>query len=127
MRPVTPADAGRATPPLRQSLVPLSAGKSPSSLRGGNTRSGHAAPKPANSRAEEEFFSPPDYQDTGASDMGAGLDAAERSEHLVPPVQEKKKKNTASSSKASVATPPPAKSAAAPMPAATGKAPVGPL
>jgi hypothetical protein len=124
MRPETPADARRATPPPRQSPVPSCAGTSPSSLRGGNTSLGRAAPKPTNSHAEEEFFSPPDHQDTGASDMGAGLDAAGWSESLVPPVQEKKKnKNTASPSKASAATHPPAKSAAAPTPAATGKAP----
>jgi hypothetical protein len=128
MRPETPADAGRATPPPRQSPVPSGAGKSPSSLQGGNTSSGRATPKPTNSRAEEEFFSPPDHQDTGASDMGAGSDVAGRSEPLVPPVQEKKKKNTtASPSKASAATAPLAKSAAAPTPVATGKAPAAPL
>jgi hypothetical protein len=87
MRPETPADAGRATPPPRQSLVPSGAGKSPSFLRGGNTSSGRAAPKPTNIRAEEEFFTPLDYQDTDASDMGAGSDVVGRSKPLVPPVQ----------------------------------------
>ncbi|KAK1651342.1 hypothetical protein QYE76_069147 [Lolium multiflorum] len=94
MRPETPADTVRATPPPRQSPVPSGAGKSPSSLRGSNTSSGRAAPKPTNSRTEEEFFSPPDYQDTDASDMGVGSDVVERSEPLVPPVQENKKKTS---------------------------------
>jgi hypothetical protein len=58
MRPETPADARRASPPPRKSPVPSGAGKSPSSLRGGNTSFERAAPKPTNSRAEEDFFSP---------------------------------------------------------------------
>jgi hypothetical protein len=124
MRPETPDDIGRATPPPRQSPAPSGAGKAPSSPRGGKTSSGRVAPKPTNSRAEEDFFSPPDYEDTGASNMGAGSDVAGWSEPLVPPVQEKKKKKkeTASPRKTPATASPLAKGAATPMPAPTAKA-----
>jgi hypothetical protein len=76
MRPEAYEDAARTSPPRPTSLVPLGANKSPSSLQGGNTSSGHAAPKSPDHRAEEEFISPPEAQVAGASNMGAGTEEA---------------------------------------------------
>ncbi|KAK1625832.1 hypothetical protein QYE76_000147 [Lolium multiflorum] len=127
MRPETAEEAGRSSPPPRQSPAPSGAGKAPSSLRGGKTSSGCAAPKPTHSRAEEDFFSPPAPEDTGASNMGAGSEDAGRSEPLVPPAPEKKKKVTVTSpSKAPPATSAPAKNTAAPPPAPSDSAPPAP-
>jgi hypothetical protein len=124
MRPETPADSRQTSPPPQQSPVPSGAGVSPSSLRGGTTSSGLAAPKSPHHRAEEELTFPPYQQDTGASHMGTDSEDVGRPEPLVPPVQNKKKKKaTSSPSKASAAMPPPASRTAAPTPAAAGKAP----
>jgi hypothetical protein len=63
---------------------------------------GRTAPEPSNPRAEEDFTSPPDFDDTGASNTGAGSEDAGRAEPLVHPVPKKKKKKkkaTASPSK----------------------------
>jgi hypothetical protein len=126
MKPEASADSGRASPPPPQSPVPSGAGKSPSSLWGGTTSSGRVAPKPTNSRAEDELASPPDQQHTGASHMGAGSKDVGPSEPLVPPVEDKKQNATVSPSKASSAMPPPASRAATPTPAAISKTPAVP-
>jgi hypothetical protein len=76
------------------------------------------APTPTHFRAEEDFISLPEPEDTGASNMGAGSEDAGRLEPLVPPVLEKKKKTTTTSpSKTTPATFSPAKDAPAPPPA----------
>ncbi|KAK1686025.1 hypothetical protein QYE76_046873 [Lolium multiflorum] len=116
MRPEAFEGAARTSPPPQVSLVPSGAGKSPASPRGGNTSLGRAAPEPPNSRAEEDFTSPPDVEDTGASNIGAGSEDAERTEPPVPPTPKKKKKATASPSKtapetSALATSSPAKEA----------------
>ncbi|KAK1625911.1 hypothetical protein QYE76_000226 [Lolium multiflorum] len=128
MRPETAEETGRSSPPPRQSPASSNAGKAPSSLRGGKTSSGCAAPKPTHSRAEEDFFSPPELEDNGASNMGAGSEEAGRSEPLVPPAPEKKKKKVTvtSPSKAPPATSAPAKSTAVPPPAPADRAPPAP-
>ncbi|KAK1625829.1 hypothetical protein QYE76_000144 [Lolium multiflorum] len=112
MRPEGSEDAARASPPPQPSPVPSGAGKSPASSRGGNTSAGRAAPETSHHRAEEDFFSPPEAEDTGASNIGAGSEDTGRAEPLVPPVP--KKKATASPSKtvpetSAPATSPPAK------------------
>ncbi|XP_071682650.1 uncharacterized protein [Lolium perenne] len=90
MRPEGSEGAARASPPPRPSPVPSGAGKSPASPRGGNTSAGRAAPELSDHRAEEDFSSPPEAQDTGAINIGAGTEDAGRAEPLVPPVPEKK-------------------------------------
>nr|XP_051211347.1 formin-like protein 6 [Lolium perenne] len=102
MRPEAAEDAARTSPPPppHASLVPSGAGKSPASPPGGNTSLGRAAPEPSDPRAEEDFTSPPEVEDTGANNIGAGTKEAERAEPPVPPTPKKKKKKaTASPSK----------------------------
>nr|XP_051221736.1 uncharacterized protein LOC127339991 [Lolium perenne] len=58
-----------------------------------------ASPPPQpNHRAEEDLVSPPETQDTGASNIGAGSKDAGRAEPQVPPVPKKKKKTASASS-----------------------------
>nr|XP_051229654.1 extensin-like [Lolium perenne] len=124
-------DPARTSPPPRSSSARSGAGKAPSSLRGGNTNSGCAAPNSPDHRAEENFVSPPEYQDTGASDMGADIEYAGWSEPPVPPVQKTKKKTkktTSSPSKplpktSAPAAPSPVKDTPAPPPAKDAPAP----
>ncbi|KAK1603849.1 hypothetical protein QYE76_027522 [Lolium multiflorum] len=72
---------------------------------GGNISSGRAAPKPLDHHAEGDFVSPPEIQDTGASNTGTGTEDAEQAEPLVPPSQKKKKKKKKTSSSPSKAVP----------------------
>jgi hypothetical protein len=77
---------------------------------------------------EEDFTSPPEYEDTGASNMGAGSEDAGRSEPLVPPVPEKKKQATVASPyktppSASPAISSPVRGATAPPSASINKPP----
>ncbi|KAK1653109.1 hypothetical protein QYE76_070914 [Lolium multiflorum] len=92
------------------------------------------SPPQPNHRAEEDSISPPEYQDTGASDMGADSEDAGRSEPPVPPVlkTKKKKKTIASPSKplpedSVPAAPSQAKGTSAPPPAtnAPSRPPIG--
>ena len=92
MRPEASEDTSRASPPPQPSPVPSGAGKSPASSRGGNTSAGRAAPEPSDHRAEEDLVSPPEAQDTGASNIGVGSKDTGRAEPLVPPVPKKKTK-----------------------------------
>ncbi|KAK1617042.1 hypothetical protein QYE76_022559 [Lolium multiflorum] len=55
------------------------------------------SPVPSEHRAEEDNASPPETQDTGASNTSADTEAAGREEPLVPSVPKKKKKTSASS------------------------------
>ncbi|KAK1605052.1 hypothetical protein QYE76_028725 [Lolium multiflorum] len=72
------------------------AGANPSaSPLGGHSKIGRAASTPPEDRAEEDLVSPPENQDTGASNIGAEEEAAGRAEPLVPPVPKKKKKTPA--------------------------------
>ncbi|KAK1665328.1 hypothetical protein QYE76_053487 [Lolium multiflorum] len=112
MPPKAPTDATRTSPPPRSSPVPSSTGKSPASPLGGNTSAGCAAPEPSHHRAEEDFFSPPEIEDTDTSNIGAGKETAERAEFPVPPApkkKKKKKKTTASPTKSVPETSAPAK------------------
>lgn len=113
MRPEGSEGAARASPPPQPSPVPSGAGKSPASPRGGNTSAGRAAPESTDHRAEEDFFSPPEAQDTGANNIGAGTEDAGRAEPLVPPVPEKTKTSASSPSKSVPDSSAPASSSAA--------------
>ncbi|KAK1607903.1 hypothetical protein QYE76_031576 [Lolium multiflorum] len=128
MPPESSEDPERASPPPPTSPTSSGADKAPS-LREGKTNSGCTAPKSPDHRAED-FTSPPEHEDTGASNMGAGTEAAGRSEPPVPPVQitKKKKKIASSPSKPlpedpAPAAPSPAKEAPAPPPAKDASAP----
>ncbi|KAK1687031.1 hypothetical protein QYE76_047879 [Lolium multiflorum] len=104
--------ARTSTPPPHSSPVPSGAGNSSASPSGGTTSSGRAAPTPPDHRAEEDFTSPPETQDTGASNIGAGQTDAGQAEPLVPPPPKKKKKQSSSSptapdTSAPVSSPPP--------------------
>jgi hypothetical protein len=132
MRPETSEEAARTSPPPQPSLVPSGAGKSPASSRGGNTSAGRAAPETPDHRAEEDLSSPPEIDDTGASNTGAGTEETGRAEPLVP--SPPKKKATPSPSKivpepSAPASSPPAKGtpeAAAPTKEAMPKPPAAP-
>nr|XP_051229265.1 uncharacterized protein LOC127347079 [Lolium perenne] len=130
-RPEGSAGSARtSTPPPHSSPAPSGAGNTSASPLGGTTSSGRAAPTPPDLRAEEDLASPPETQDTRASNMGAGKEPAGRAEPSVPPVLEKKKKKKTSSRAApetsvpatSTPTPPPETSA----PEVTGATPTPP-
>ncbi|KAK1644138.1 hypothetical protein QYE76_061943 [Lolium multiflorum] len=118
MRPETSEDAARASPPPQTSPVPSGAGKSPASPRGGNTSTGRAAPKSTDHRVEEDLTSPPEAEDTGASNTGADTEEAGRAEPLGTP-------GAATTSKEAAPTPPAAPTgqtaAAKPTPLEGGK------
>ncbi|KAK1602600.1 hypothetical protein QYE76_016869 [Lolium multiflorum] len=96
MKPETSGDATRGSPPPQPSPVP-SVGQPFCLPSGGNTSLGRATPKPSDHRAEGDFVSPPEIQDTSASNTGAGTEDAGQAEPLVPPVPKKKKKKAPSS------------------------------
>nr|XP_051190156.1 uncharacterized protein LOC127303466 [Lolium perenne] len=131
MPPETSEDPARTSPPPQSSPARSGAGIAPSSLRGGKTNSGCAAPNSPDHHAEEDFISPPEFEDTGANNMGTGTEDAGRSKTLVPPVPKikKKKKKTASSPSkplpetSAPAVPSPAKETPAPPPAKDAPAP----
>ncbi|KAK1665246.1 hypothetical protein QYE76_053405, partial [Lolium multiflorum] len=134
-RPEGSAGSARtSTPPPHSSPAPSGAGTTSASPLGGTTSSGRAAPTPPDHRAEEDLASPPETQDAGASNMGAGKEPAGRAEPLVPPVLEKKKKKKTKMSSPSKAVPEasvPATSTPAPppetsVPEATGATPTPP-
>ncbi|KAK1668424.1 hypothetical protein QYE76_056583 [Lolium multiflorum] len=77
--------ARTSTPPPHSSPVPSGAGNTSASPSGGTTSSGCAAPTPPDHRAEEDFTSPPEAQDTGASNIGAGQTDAGQAEPLATP------------------------------------------
>jgi hypothetical protein len=88
------------------------------------------APNQEDHRAED-FSSPPESEDTGASDMGAGLNQTGRSEPLIPPILEKRTEapttspaNTSSSAPSKPSSP--AKGLAMPPPAPSKKPPSAP-
>ncbi|KAK1662142.1 hypothetical protein QYE76_050301 [Lolium multiflorum] len=98
MRPETSEDAPRASPPHQAGTVPY--GADILSRGGSNTSAGARPPNLLTTAREEDLSSPPEAEDTGASNIGAGKEEAERAEPLVPPVPKKKKKKaTASPSK----------------------------
>ncbi|KAK1613363.1 hypothetical protein QYE76_037036 [Lolium multiflorum] len=97
--------ARTSTPPSHSSPAPSGAGTTSAFPLGGCTSPGRAAPTPPDHRAEEELISPPENQDTGASNIGAGEETAGRAEPLVPPVPEKKKKKKTKVSSPSKAAP----------------------
>nr|XP_051190422.1 uncharacterized protein LOC127303759 [Lolium perenne] len=94
MRLEASEDATRTSTPPQPNPVPSGTDKSPASPLGGNTSAGRAAPETFHHRAEEDFFSPPDTEDTGASNIGTGNEDAERAEPPVPPTPKKKKAAT---------------------------------
>ncbi|KAK1668408.1 hypothetical protein QYE76_056567 [Lolium multiflorum] len=105
----TPASfegTARTSSPPRSSPVHLGTGNPSASPLGGAPSSGRAAPTTSDHRAEDDFVSPPDMQDAGASNIGADPEAVGRAETQVPPVQkEKKKKKKSSHSSPSKAVP----------------------
>ncbi|KAM0857521.1 hypothetical protein ACQ4PT_048426 [Festuca glaucescens] len=133
MRPETSEDAVRASPPSHPSPVPSGAGNPSASPLGGTTSAGRAAPEPADHRAEKNIVSPPEVQDTGASNTGASAEDAGKAEPLVPPVPKKKTPTffpskivpdssaPASSASAKVVTegPAPSRTTSTPLPAAS--------
>ncbi|KAK1605603.1 hypothetical protein QYE76_029276 [Lolium multiflorum] len=97
-RPESSEGTARTSSPLHPSPAPSGAGNVSASPLGGTASSGRAAPTPPDHRAEEEHVSPPEKQDTGASNISADSEDAGRAEPLVPPVPKKKKKKTTWSS-----------------------------
>ncbi|KAK1692187.1 hypothetical protein QYE76_008884 [Lolium multiflorum] len=78
----------------------------------GGTTNRARGPNTSDHRAEEDFTSPPEAQDAGASNIGAGKTDAGQAEPLVPPPPKKKKKQPSSSptapdTSAPVPSPPP--------------------
>nr|XP_051190671.1 uncharacterized protein LOC127303998 [Lolium perenne] len=98
MRLESSEEAARTSPPPQPSPVPSGAGNFSASPLGGTTSAGRAAPEPLEHRAEEDIISPPETQDTGASNTNADTEAAGRAEPQVPPAPKKKKKRTPASS-----------------------------
>ncbi|KAK1612507.1 hypothetical protein QYE76_036180 [Lolium multiflorum] len=90
--------ARTSTPPPHSSPVPSGTGNPSASPLGGTSSAGRAAPTPPEHRAEEDLISPPEKQDTGASNIGADDEAAGRAEPLVPPAPKRKKKKNSNSS-----------------------------
>ncbi|KAK1692120.1 hypothetical protein QYE76_008817 [Lolium multiflorum] len=131
MTPEAPKDTGKTHDTPRESPARSGAGKTPSPSREPAASAGNAAPNTEDHRAEEDFSSPPDFEDPDASNMGAGSDQTGRSEPLVPPVLEKTTEaTTASPSKTSSSAPSkppsPAKGSAVPPPASSKKPPSAP-
>jgi hypothetical protein len=126
-----PKDTGKAHGTPRQSTTHSGAGKNPSPPRERTASEGNAAPDKEDHRAEGDFASPPELEDPGANNMGAGSDQTRRSEPLVPPVLEKTTEApSASPTKTSSSAPPkppsPAKGPAVPPPASSRKPPPAP-
>ncbi|KAK1664990.1 hypothetical protein QYE76_053149 [Lolium multiflorum] len=87
---------------------------------------GDAKERNAELVSEEATSSPPEHEDTGASNMGAGSEDTGRPEPLVPSAPEITPQSPATSAKTSSAPPPtssPAKDAPAPPPASAPKPP----
>ncbi|KAK1608131.1 hypothetical protein QYE76_031804 [Lolium multiflorum] len=70
-KPESSEGTARTSPPLRSSPVPSGTGNPSASPLGGAPSAGRAAPTTSDHRAEDDFVSPPDMQDTGASNIGA--------------------------------------------------------
>ncbi|KAK1630478.1 hypothetical protein QYE76_004793 [Lolium multiflorum] len=96
----------RTSSPPCSSPVHLGTGSPSASPLEGAPSAGRVTPTTSDHRAEDDFGSPPDMQDAGASNIGADPEASERAEPQVPPVQkEKKKKKKSSRSSPSKAVP----------------------
>ncbi|KAK1680776.1 hypothetical protein QYE76_041624 [Lolium multiflorum] len=104
-KPPSSEGTARNSPPPRSSPVPSGTGNPSASPLGGGPSAGRAAPTISDHRAEDDSVSPPDMQDTGASNIGADPEAAGRAEPQVPPVQKEKKKKKSSRSSPSKAAP----------------------
>ncbi|KAK1649873.1 hypothetical protein QYE76_067678 [Lolium multiflorum] len=117
--------ARTSTPPPHSSPAPSGAGNTSASPPGGTTSSGRAAPTPPDHRAEEDLTSPPETQDTGASDTCADDTDAGQAEPLVPPSPKKKKKKKPSSSPTETAPDTSAPVSSAPHPEAPTLEPSG--
>ncbi|KAM0920905.1 hypothetical protein ACQ4PT_007153 [Festuca glaucescens] len=129
MRPEALQDTSQQQHFSQQSPAHSGAGQIHSSPRGGKTSSGSAAPKRRHHRAED-FSSPPDTEDTGAGNIGAGSEPSGRSDPPVPPVLEKNKQTSTASprqaSSTSARSPSPAKDTTAPPSASASKPPPAP-
>ncbi|KAK1574562.1 hypothetical protein QYE76_017542 [Lolium multiflorum] len=97
-KPESSEGTARTSPPPHSIPVPSGTGNPSASPLGGTPSAGRAAPTPSDHRAEEDHVSPPEAQDTGASNIGADSEAAGRAEPQVPPVLKRKKKKTSHSS-----------------------------
>ncbi|KAK1614465.1 hypothetical protein QYE76_019982 [Lolium multiflorum] len=91
----------------------------------GSARTSTPPPHQSDPRAEEDLASPPETQDTGASNMGAGKDPVGQAEPSVPPALEKKKRKKTSSKPAPEASAPET-SAPPPPPETSGPQATGP-
>ncbi|KAK1602437.1 hypothetical protein QYE76_017939 [Lolium multiflorum] len=116
-RPEGSAGSARTSTPPPHSIRHHRCHNTSASPLGGHNKFGRAAPTPPNLRAEEDLASPPETQDTGASNMGAGR-TCRAGGTFVPPVPEKKKKKK-TSSKAVPETSVPATSTPTPPPEAS--------
>ena len=129
MRPEALQDTSQHQHRPQQSPAHSGAGQIRSSPRGGRTSSGSAAPKQRHHRAED-FSSPPETEDTGAGNIGAGSEPSGRSDPPVPPVLEKTKRTATASprqaSSTSARSPSPAKGTTAQPPASASKLPPAP-
>ncbi|KAK1632428.1 hypothetical protein QYE76_006743 [Lolium multiflorum] len=85
MRPESSEGTARASPPPQPSPVPYGTGNPSASPLGGHTSAGRAAHEPSEHRAEEDIVSPPETQDTGASNIGTDTEAAGRAEPQTTP------------------------------------------
>ncbi|KAK1649114.1 hypothetical protein QYE76_066919 [Lolium multiflorum] len=112
--PESSGEGSRPSPPPQQSPVPSGADNSSAYPLGGTTSVGCAAPELPDHRAEEDIVSPPENQDTGASNTGADTEDAGRVEPLVSTVPKKKKASAPSPSKTVPKTSVPAKYTPAP-------------
>ncbi|KAK1698691.1 hypothetical protein QYE76_015388 [Lolium multiflorum] len=97
-KPESSEGTARTSPPPHSIPVPSGTGNPSASPLGGTPSAGRAAPTPSDHHAEEDHVSPPEAQDTGASNIGADSKAAGRAEPQVPPVLKRKKKKTSHSS-----------------------------
>ncbi|KAM0901505.1 hypothetical protein ACQ4PT_019952 [Festuca glaucescens] len=132
MRREAAKDTGETQETPQQSPARSGAGKTPSPPREPTASAGNAAPENEDHRAEGDFSSPPEFEDLGASNTGAGSDQTGRSEPLVPPVLEKTTEApsaspTRTSSSAPSKPASPAKGPAVPPPASLKKPPPAPF
>jgi hypothetical protein len=130
-----PKDTSKAQDTPHESPAHSAAGKTPSPPREPTASEGNAAPDNEDHRAEGDFSSPPELENFGTNNTGAGSDETGWSEPLVvPPVLEKTSEAPpASPNKTSSSAPPegpelpsPAKGPAVPPPASFKKPPPAP-
>jgi hypothetical protein len=102
-----PKDIGKTQDSPQQSPAHSGAGKTPSPPRGRTASEGNAALDKEYHHTEEDFSSPPDFEDPGTSNMGVDSNRTGLPEPLVPPILEKTTEvPSASPTKATSSAPP---------------------